>query len=217
MKREFYKRVKDNCMIPIPDYLKQYALNPLQKGNHLSFDVNCTCGGNLFHIFKKTIENNEKKLIEQYEKSSPHTGVHSIYCGVDSHGNIYHYIKILGIFKKKIQFPTPPIVYTINVIKAVCSKCQNEIVLFDDRCYGYDGMNSDNEDAKNYKLDLKARDHKVYSLEVIIENELSLREFNEATGENVSLEHYSNSFSRICIKGTDDIGKKTLLYDFETV
>ena len=27
-------------------------------------------------------------------------------------------------------------------------------------------------------------------------------------GENVSLEHYSNSFSRICIKGTDDSGKK---------
>ena len=203
-------------MIPIPDYLRQYASNPLQKGNQLSICLNCSCGSKSFYIFEKNYSNNERKLIDQYEKSFPNTGLHSIYGEIDSNGNIYHYIKILGIFKKKIQIPTPPIFYTIHVTKAVCSKCQNEIVLFDNRYYGYDGMNADNEEAKNYVLDLKARNQKVYSIEVVVENELSLREFNEAIGENVSLEHYSNSFSRICIKGTDDSGKKTLLCDFET-
>ena len=124
--------------------------------------------------------------------------------------------KILGIFKKKIQLPPPPIFETITISKIVCSKCKNEIVLFDSRYYGYDGVNSDNEAAKKYVLDFKVRTHKLYGVEVVVENELSLREFNDAVGKECSFECYSNSFSNIRINITDEKGKKSVLCDSET-
>ncbi|MBQ4601844.1 MAG: hypothetical protein IJB24_03190 [Clostridia bacterium] len=203
-------------MIPVPEYLKQYASENKQKGNSLSFKLKCTCGCESFTIFEKDYTDNEKQLITQYENKIPDTGSHPIYGGIDSDGNPYSYIKILGIFKKHIEFPQPPGFMWIDVIKAVCSHCQSEIVLFDNRCYGYDGMTVDNEVEKNYICHFRQRDNTSYGIWITVENEPSLEEFNEMMNQQCSLEFYSNSYSRIRIHGFDENGKKKLLYGFET-
>ena len=208
--------LRGDYMIPVPDYLKRYASNPIQKGNRLSFEVMCSCGCKLFHIFKINYSDDEKRLIEEYQKRLPRIGLHSVYGGWDAKGHHYQYIKILGIFKKKLEFPIPPIFESINISKVVCSKCQNEIILFDSRYHGYDAMNFDDKAAKKYELDFRVRDREIYGVEVVVENELSLREFQDAMGGACSLECYSNSFRHIRIKITDEKGKKFVICDSET-
>ena len=102
------------------------------------------------------------------------------------------------------------------MIKVICSKCQKEIVLFDNRYYGYDGMTSDNEEKRKYILHYKQRGKEPHSIEVAIENEPSLEDFNMVIGESVTYDFYSNSFSWIGIYIIDENGKKKKLYAFET-
>ena len=203
-------------MIPTPDYLKQYAIAQKQKGNRLSFKLKCSCGCETFTILEKDYTHNEKKIIREYENKIPHTGWHSIYGGLDSNGKPYSYIKILGIFKKYITFPQTPAFMEVNVMKATCSQCQKEIILFDSRYYGYEGMISSDAEAKKYIPHFKLSSRKLYSIEVTVENEPSLEMFNEVSNKQCSLEFYSNSFSWIRIRGLDENGKKKILYDFET-
>lgn len=203
-------------MVPLPEYLKQYALEKKQKGNRCSFKVKCTCGCETFTVLKKNYTNDEKQLIKEYEASIPNTGWHTIHGGIDSNGNPYSYIRILGIFRKYVKFPAPPIFMEIDVIKAKCALCQNEIVLFDSRYHGYNGMTFNDEEVKKYIPHFKQRGNKLYHIEITIENEPSLEAFNEVIGEQCSLDFYSNSFSWIGIYGLDENGKKKLLYDFET-
>ena len=203
-------------MIPTPDYLKRYALQHIQGGKRLSFKLICSCGCKTFHVLEKNYTDDEKRLIEEYGNSISHAGGHSIYSGIDSEGEPYYYTRILGIFKKSITLPKAPVFMGIDVIKAMCSQCQKEIVLFDSRYYGYDGMTSADEDAKKYTPHFKQRDRKLYCIEITIENEPSLAAFSEVLGEPCSFEFYSNSFSCIWVHGLDENGKKQLLYDFET-
>ena len=203
-------------MIPVPNYIKQYATDHKQKGNRLSFHVQCSCGCNRFALLEKSYTNDEKRLIKEYEDSLPNTGWHSVYGGVDSSGKPYHYIKILGIFKKHIVFPDAPVFMDIHVLKAMCSQCRKEIVLFDSRHHGYDGMRADDAEAAKYHPHFKPRDGKLYEIEVTVENDPSLDAFNEAMGEQCSSDVYSNSFCWIGIKGTDENGRKKVLFDFES-
>lgn len=203
-------------MIPTPDYLKQYATEQKQKGNQLSFKLKCSCGCDTFTILEKIYTHDEKRLISEYENKIPNTGWHSIYGGLDSNKKPCSYIKILGIFKKHITFPQTPVFMKVNVIKATCSQCQKEIVLFDSRYYGYEGMMSNDAEAKKYIPHFKPKGPKLHGIEVTIENEPSLEAFNEVWNEPCSLAFYSNSFSWIRIRGLDEKGKKLLLFDFET-
>lgn len=203
-------------MIPTPDYLKQYSSKQTQKGNLLSFKLKCSCGCESFTILEKNYTNDEKRLIKEYEDSLPKIGWHSIHGELDSAGKPCHYIKILGIFKKHITFPPTPVFMEVNVVKAICLKCQKEIVLFDSRYHGYEGMIANDEEAKKYIPLFKQRGNGSYNIIVTIENEPSLEAFIENLNEQCSYEFYSNSFSCICIYGLDNNGKKKLLYDFET-
>jgi hypothetical protein len=203
-------------MIPTLDYLKQYAIEQKQIGNQLSFKLKCLCGCETFTILERNYTNDEKRLIKEYENKIPYTGLHSIYGGLDSNGKPYSYIKILGIFKKYITFPQTPAFMDVNVMKSTCSQCQKEIILFDSRYYGYEGMMSNDIEAKKYIPHFKQSGHNLYGIEVTVENEPSLEIFNNVSNKQCSLEFYSNSFSWIRIHGLDENGKKKLLYDFET-
>jgi hypothetical protein len=203
-------------MIPIPDYLKQYAVGKKQKGSRLSFKLKCTCGCEKFIIWEKEYTDDEKHLIQEYEDKIPHTGWHSIYGGLDTEGKPYSYIKYFGIFKKRVDFPQIPVCMNMNVIKAVCLQCQNDVVLFDSRTHGYDGMTSDHTEERNCIPHFKQRGNTPYSVEVAIENQPSLEAFNEMMEEQHSFAFYSNSFTSIRICGLGAKGKKELLYDIET-
>lgn len=71
-------------------------------------------------------------------------------------------------------------------------------------------------EAKKYIPHLKLVNNKVYSVNIEIENEIDLKSFNEATGEEYSREFYSNAFGWIRISGFDENGKKKIFLDIET-
>lgn len=203
-------------MIPIPEYLKQYASAEKRAGNRLSFRLQCTCGCDTFALWKNSYTEEEQRSIHEYEDSFPHIGGHALYGRIDSEGKPYHYIKILGIFKKKIQIPSPPVFMGICVIRAVCPRCEHEIVLFDSRCHGYDGMNAACEETRIYTPHFKQVGNGSHGIEIAVENEPSLEAFCDAAGQKCSQEFYSNAFGRICIRTVDAHGKKKLFYDMET-
>lgn len=203
-------------MIPTPDYLKQYATAQKQKGNRLSFKIKCTCGCETFTVYEKDYTDEEKQLISEYESKIPKIGMHTIYGGVDADGKPYSYIKRFGIFKQYIKFPPIPVFMDFEIVKAVCSQCKKDVVLFDSRYYGYDGITSDNAEAKNYIPRFKEKDHKIYNIVINIWNMLSLEEFNNELNANCSLEEYSNSFGGISALGIDEKRNRIMLFDFET-
>lgn len=127
-------------MIEVPEYLNQYVFKKMQKGNRLSFKIKCTCGCEDFSIVRNSYTKDEKRLKKEYEGKEPVTGWHSIYGGIDANGKPYNYIRKFFFFKKYIEFPPEPEFMRVNVIKATCSQCNNEIVIFDNRYHGYDSQ-----------------------------------------------------------------------------
>ncbi|MBR3974653.1 MAG: hypothetical protein IKJ88_02210 [Clostridia bacterium] len=203
-------------MIPVPDYLKQYAVAEEQKGNLLSFNLRCTCGCESFSVLEKSYTDEEKRIVKAYERKFPSTGLHSIYGGTDSDGKPYSYIKIAGLFKKRIELPRTPVFMNIDIIKAVCPQCLNEIVVFDSRYYGYDAMIMDKVAEKEYNLHFSSINKSLYNIKVSVENAVSQEDFDKIAELESSVEFYSNSFYAISIYGVDEKGIKKQLFDMET-
>lgn len=202
-------------MIPIPDYLKSYGIELLQKGDSLSFKLKCDCGCELFSVLKRSYSNEEKRLIQEYENNLPKLGMHTIYGEIDRDGNPIHYIKVLGLFKKKIIFPQAPSFMNIAAVKGVCSSCKKIIDIFDSRYHGYDGMLSVDRELQNY-VPTFTPSKKSYEIVIVIENDPSLEAFNENSNERYSYEFYSNAFYSIRVYGIDENGRKRMLFDAET-
>lgn len=203
-------------MVPIPVYLEKYAAEKRQKNNKISFRLKCTCGCETFFIPKKIYTKEEKEFIKEYEGKIPNIGWHTLCGETDVNGNECWYIKKFFIFKKYLEFPKPPIFLDIKVIKVICSQCQKEIVVFDNRCHGYDGMTTDNIKKTKYIPHFEECNNMIYNIYVTIKNDTSLEEFNDNLGDECSYEFYSNAFSRIIIFGVDENGKKKILCDEET-
>ena len=105
----------------------------------------------------------------------------------------------------------------IEVIKARCPICGNEIVLFDNRSCGYDGLTEDHtEEYMAYQPHFKLKGSSPVRIEVTIENDPSLDAFREATGMDCTEEYYSNAFSWIQIHGINEEGKRKKFFDSET-
>ena len=135
-------------MTEVPDYLKQYAHNIKRKKEEISFGIKCTCGCEDFSLAKNTLNAEEKKEVEEVEKQAPDTGWHTLYGMRGEDGNDHWYIRRFFFWKKEVFFPKFPYYYGINVVKAVCSSCQKEILLFDNRLHGWDSQDVPEEHQK---------------------------------------------------------------------
>lgn len=103
------------------------------------------------------------------------------------------------------------------IIKMKCSDCGTERVIFDERYHGYNAVTSESDIAavecqENFVLMFDD----VIALQVKVENDASLEEFNENTGLDFSEEQYSNAFSWITIYKLNDKGKATDIFEVET-
>lgn len=92
-------------MIAVPDYLVPFASNVKPTKDAVCFDIQCTCGCRSFELAKNSCTAEEKKTLEEYERSLPKTGWHTIYGGIDKDGKPYSYIRKWVFFKKYIDFP----------------------------------------------------------------------------------------------------------------
>ena len=134
-------------MIAVPDYIKPYADNVKIKNNKVAFSVKCSCGCESFRLLRNIYTDEEDRQIAECDRiNDKKVGWHTIYGGLDKDGKPYQYIKILGIIKKYFEWEVQPLCANIKVVKAICTSCENEIVVFDNRFHGYDSENTTKEE-----------------------------------------------------------------------
>ena len=188
-------------MTGVPEYLKPYSLTANQKSSRLSFQLKCTCGCDVFSIIGNSYTQEEKRIKKEYEDKIPDTGWHTIYGGIDASGKPYCYIKKFFFFKKYIELPQEPVFMGINVIKAACSQCQKEIVVFDSRYNGYDSQFT-TEEQKEYIPSFENSKAEVGNITVALEQD---------DAEDIAPELFLGI--RIAVKNGQ---KKRIIFDAET-
>lgn len=196
----------------VPEYLKEFAFNIQEKANAVTFMIKCKCGNSRLHLFENIESADEKykreafeKLLKQYNK---------IY--YDENGQMVLYSNgFLGFGKKQKILPKESIPFQAKAIKATCVCCGRDILLFDNRTYGYDAVVEPiGEMQGNLEYtEKKLRDEGV-EIFVKIRNDLSEAEFMEIA-EGVDSPRYADAFSDISIYAVFN-GKKKLIYDEET-
>lgn len=103
------------------------------------------------------------------------------------------------------------------IIKIKCSECGAKRVIFDERYHGYSAVTSESNIATvESQEDFALMFDDAVAVQVKVENDASLDEFNENTGLDFSEEQYSNAFSWITIYKLNDKGKATEIFDEET-
>ena len=209
-------------MIPIPEYLKDNAINPKYNKNNTQFHFVCDCNNKHFYILENHLNKEEKEVVNIYNKAvdKAFSGIWIYVIESDENG-IEHYWRCytpLGMQgpKKEIFFPDKPLFYDLNVVMAKCACCGKEYVLFDSRYHGYDGLVTDSPDALLYNPHFKQKGNSPLEVIIKVENEDSIEEFIETTGEECDETFYSNGFSSIVIYTKNDEGKKRVVFDAET-
>ncbi len=204
--------------VPIPHYLNDIAILEKQKDTWVHFTVKCSCESDRFLVYENHLNKEEKALERPY-----YDKLTEIYCSnsrritiKDENGKI-HYWKALEDSKEEIVIPEKPYFSGITVIKAKCADCGKEHLIFDSRIHGYDGITGEEtKEAMEYEPHFRLKCKGIVSLSLKIENSESFEEFSEDYDLGFTEEQYSNAFSWIMIYRTDEKGKKTKIFDYET-
>lgn len=198
----------------IPNYLHKIAVNAMARGNCVYFDLKCICGCDKFLLLKnKTTQEEVDKQVKFGELLKKYNGS----CYSDNDGNIVlTTIGFLGLFKRKYKLPKSEIPRCIEIIKAKCSSCNEEYVIFDNKKYGYDGVvEPEIYDCARYDYELIESTPKPSHISFKVTYNLNFSEFLENAGDDFTCEQYSNAFSDLNIYKVSD-GKKTRIYYYET-
>ena len=214
----------------LPVYLRDISYNCIKKKGTLVFNLKCTCGSNFFKIMKgKTHESKQQEeKWNNYWKKYRFVPIFELGDAIErKSGKRYIYgSTFFGIRVGKLYYEEIPFVKDLCVVKAVCTNCSKEFILFDNRKHGYDAL-SDILDKqqfdkamvpfaseKNLKFRNLCRGNEC-DITIAIQNDLSFDDFYETFGKNASDEDYSNAFSWIKIIAT--VGsKKHIILDEET-
>ena len=205
-------------MIPIPKYLKPYA--ELKKGKNYTtavFSMKCSCGNEVFNVLVNYLTPDEKKALQLYydiinQLTGPFTKR-----GEDGNPEVLWRTEDGEMVSYESLQPLKPYYAGINVLKAKCPVCGEEILLFDNRICGYDGVTEEHtEERMSYEPHFKQKGKTSIKIEITIENDPSLDAFKDATGIDCKEDFYSEAFSWIVIHGIDPTGKKKKIYENET-
>ena len=188
-------------MISVPAYIEPFADNVKINKDMVSFSLKCKCGCESLRLARNNYTDEESREIEKCNRiNEKKVGWHSIHGGIDEMGKTYHYIKVLGVFKKYFEWEPEPLCAGIKVVKAICTSCENEIIVFDNRSHGYDSADTSKE-AYEYIPHFDGTWEEECGVTVKIEQ-------NEESDD-------SNMFSNITIY-TERNGKKKEFFDMET-
>ena len=208
-------------MIPIPYHLRHLAKLESDKENTITVSIHCICGNDTFYVYENCFTKEEEALMKPYYDALEYLAVggYASTTTKDKDGTIHHW-KLWdekGNRKEEVTMPEQPYFVGVQVIKAVCAKCNEEHIIFDDRVNGYNGMVSDKEKKViEYMPHFKRKNRLPHRILIWIENDESLEKFNRNTLMNYDEKSYSDSYSWISIYGINEIGKKRKLYDIET-
>lgn len=213
------KNAELNEMIPVPMYLKKNAIIVQEMSDSIKFTFQCDCGSKRFAVVRNVLSRSEKDLLKPYYDALENSmSEYGSWCTKDENG-IFHFWKRLSEDQNdviEVFIPPKPEFALAVMLKAKCSVCGKEYVLFDSRKNGYDAMTSEDMDDSDYIPHFQNYRKKQYVLEIKIENDESLDAFIENTGIDCSEEYYSNAFSWITIYGIDENGKRRKLFESET-
>lgn len=197
----------------MPNYLNKFAYNIQKKSQSISFMIKCECNTKEFQLLENEESREEKEKRKEFDELMKEYdgGAYS-----DKNGNIFLCSKdFLGIGRKKIQLPDSIIPFQIKVVKALCSHCGKEIILFDNRLHGYDAIvDPPNNLSEDLKFSVIRTNKKNSEILVKIRNDLSIEEYIE-TMKGTFMERYAEAFSDISIYSITD-GRKKLIFEEET-
>ena len=118
--------------------------------------------------------------------------------------------------KEDVTIPAKPFFAGVSQITCRCASCQQEFLLFDSRKHGYDGLITEKSaEELQYQPAQKQKNKAPADIQISIENDESLLQFQENTGLDFDEKQYSNAFSWMAIYGIIN-GKKRKLFDTET-
>lgn len=214
----------------LPIHLKDFAYNCVQSKGKIAFDLKCTCGNQNLKIIKG--KTNESKQAEErwnsYWRKYKFVPIFKFSDAIErKSGKRYWYGSTLfGIRVGKLYEEISDCVKDLCVVKAICPKCSEEFVLFDNRKHGYDALTDILDEQQFDKVDVPYADEKSLtfrnacqgnecSITIAIRNDLPLEDFYETFDKNASDANYSNAFSWIKIVAIVD-SKKHVILDTET-
>ena len=209
-------------MIPIPEYLKENSINAKHTKTNIQFDFVCDCNNKEFYIFQNHLTKEEKEIVDEYNKEfeKAFKGSWTYTMESDDKG-IIHYYRLytpLGMYgpKKEVFPPETPSFAELNIIKAKCTHCGKEYVLFDSRYHGYDAVTNEESVVSTYIPHFKQKRNSALGVVIKVENDGSFEEFIDNTGEECDEEFYSNAFGSMSIYTVNSEGKKKKIFDAET-
>ncbi|MBR0198979.1 MAG: hypothetical protein IJQ42_02280 [Oscillospiraceae bacterium] len=210
-------------MIPIPTHLREMAENADGHGEKLRFFLRCPCGETLFTLEESDLSPKEKAAERAHEKAVKTLFSDCPYgLSLTYDGENFHYWKHLSEAKEngeKEEIPVPPgPQFTLHtVVRCRCSSCGRSSVLFDSRLHGYDAVTAEEpEAAQEDALFFRQRTKNPVRLQIEIENDPDLDTFRANTGLDFDEEQYADAFSWITIRSVSPLGKKKVLFEYET-
>ena len=205
----------------IPAYLKDLVREEKVKDGRTTMVLVCGCGNELFWIYENKLTKEEKKQMEPHEKALDKLCSGWLGWGgtVDKNGTVHHWKYVAPFIKKKVIVPERPSFAGVVSMQVECSCCGKVHTIFDNRIHGYDGVFCNAGEDLAYQPHYQkrsTRDGLPRKIEVVTENDETLKEFRENTDINCDEASYSNAFGWICVYVIDAKGKKSKILDFET-
>lgn len=204
----------------IPRHLRPIARQLPNKKNCQRLSLVCLCGCEEFYIYVNRYTPEEQAEIDAWnEAMKKEIGRgYAIEGRMEPDGTMRHWRLIFPFIKREIFPPSPPAAMNIEVLKVRCAGCDEEHLVFDNRFHGYDGTLCADE-IRSYTptfVQRRFRDGKPRRVELSLEYEEDLEEFEAAIGEKSDPDTFTDSFSWITIYAIDSDGKRTKLLDSET-
>ena len=210
-------------MIPIPTHLREMAAEAEDFGEKLRFPLRCPCGETLFSLEESDLSPKEKAAERAHEKAVKALFSDCPYrLSLTYDGENFHYWKHLSEAKEngeKEEIPVPPgPQFTLHtVVRCRCSSCGRSSVLFDSRLHGYDAVTAEAPaEGQDAVLYFRQRTRNPVRLQVEIENDPDLETFRANTDLDFDEDQYAEAFSWITIRSVSPLGKKKVLFEYET-
>ena len=212
----------------VPLFIKLISKEKESKKYSILFDIVCECGNREFEVIKNN--RNKEKEVELdrwfYEKElfwkKRFWMIYSTHPYIDKKdGKMYEYGKtVFGIRIGKFCLENKPKYFKTSIIKTYCHACKKEHILFDNRINGLNAyLSSDNyEDEVTYSKfkHFESKDQ-MFSVEIELINDYKIKKLSKKLNKELSLENYSNLFTKINIIGTiKSQDKKILIHSEET-
>lgn len=198
----------------VPNYLLSIVDQVVSKKDSTTFHIKCKCGADTFLLAKNVnMENKRDNTFDNYWNSFK-CPIFSLQDAVDKNGERYVYgTTFFGIRVGKFYYKDLPHFNERKTVKAKCSQCKAEFVIFDNLHYGYNAIAENERQSEPSEPVKYIWSKKPKEVVVVVRNSLSLDEFAEEFGRDS--EKYSNAFESIEIYTVDN-GKKRTFFEEET-